>query len=284
LDSGVDAGVDAGADAGRDAGVDAGTDAGRDAGFDAGPDAGGGDAGAGTDSGWSFVPTTTLAKLTQNNSSACGSDAGPCTEAWTQTHTVKYGSNSTYAGQTKTVTGFWDHLVPAGASDPASSDGYLSKVPMAALLLGQAMPVWVETQNWWSASNSHIDNGETSASAAQMANQVADQVSRGVAGQVVDWYGPGTPADLALPAIQAGAEATDGGYQFAVMIDQGYFGDCGETTACLSSAISYLSHPLRRVAGLPQRRGGPLPDLLLREQLLPRAVRRAPGRGHLVPE
>ncbi|HTY96121.1 MAG TPA: hypothetical protein VMB91_03710 [Solirubrobacteraceae bacterium] len=258
-DAGRDAGIDAGADAGRDAGVDGGADAGRDAGptedagFDGGGRTDGGrDAGPGEDAGptedagrdagsWTFQATTTLASLTQNDSSACGSDAGPCTEAWGQTHTVKYGSGSSYSGQTLTVTGFWDNAVAPGPSAPGSPYGRVSKVPMSALLPGQGVPVWVETQNWWGGGNGHIDNGEVSANATQMANEVADQESRGIAGQVVDWYGPGTTADQALPAIRANAEASGGSYEFAVMIDKGYFDSCGNTVACLNSALSYLA-------------------------------------------
>jgi hypothetical protein len=205
--------------------VDAAVDASRD---------------AGSDAAWAFLPTTTVAELTQNNTSACGSSGSPCNEAWTPTHTVTYGSGSSYAGQTKTVAGFWNEAVPTGPRAPGSSEGRVSKVPMSALLPGYSVPIWVATQNWWSSSG-HIDNGEVSSSAAQIADQIADQVSRGIAGQNVDWYGPGTMADMALPFIQSGAEATNGAYKFAVTIDKGYFMSCGETVACLNAAISYIA-------------------------------------------
>jgi hypothetical protein len=188
---------------------------------------------------WTFKPSVTVAELTQNNTSACGSGSAPCSGPWSQTHTVKYSSGS-MSGVTNTVTGFWDNLVANGAQAPGSAYGRVSKVPMSALLAGYDVPVWVETQNWWGPGTGHIDNGETSSSATQIANQVADHVSRGIAGQVVDWYGPGTSADLALPFILSNAEATGGKYEFAVMIDKGYFDTCGTTVACLNSALSYI--------------------------------------------
>ena len=196
---------------------------------------------ASTPPSWSFEASTSTAELTQNDTSACGSAAAPCSEAWTGSHSVQYSSGS-YSGTTATVNGFWDNAVSAGAQAPASPYGRVSKVPMSALLAGYEVPVWVETQNWWGNGGGHIDNGETSASAAQIANQVLDHVSRGIAGQIVDWYGPGTTADLALPFVLANAEATSGKYKFAVMIDKGYFEQhCGNTVACLNTALAYIA-------------------------------------------
>jgi hypothetical protein len=138
------------------------------------------------------------------------------------------------------VAGFWDHAVPAGPRASGSADGYVSKVPMSALLPGYSVPVWVETQNWWGDGSGHIDNGEVSSSGAQIQDQISDHLSRGISGQVVDWYGPGTTADKSLPFIRTNAEAASGKYQFAVMIDKGFFTSCGVTVACLNSAIAYL--------------------------------------------
>ncbi|MGO8996158.1 MAG: hypothetical protein ACLQVI_22835 [Polyangiaceae bacterium] len=197
------------------------------------------EAGATDDDSGTFAATTSVAELTQNNTAGCGSSAAPCTGAWAASQSVTYGSGSSYSGQTRTVDGFWDHAVSSGAQNAGSALGYVSKVPMSALLPGQAVPVWVATQNWW-GSGGHIDNGEDSTRAAQIANQVADHISRGIAGQVIDWYGQGTTADKALPAIRANAEASGGEYSFAVMIDKGLFSSCGETAACLNGAIAYL--------------------------------------------
>jgi hypothetical protein len=233
-DAGVETGPRGRADARVDAGAHRSTDAAVDArvktGFDASSDA------------WMFAPTLPVASLEQNNTSACGADAAPCTTAWAQTHSVTYSTGSTYAGQTLSVTAFWDNAVPPGPQAPGSPHGYVSKVPVSALLPDQTVPIWVETQNWWGGGNGHIDNGEVSSKSAQMANEVADHISRGFAGQVVDWYGPGTTADLGLPSVEAAAEASSGAYQFAVMIDKAYFaGGCGETVACLNSGLAYVA-------------------------------------------
>jgi hypothetical protein len=216
------------------------TDSGTRAHEEAGPDA----RGQGGDTGrpaWAFVATTSAAELTQNNTSACGSSSAPCSAAWVQTHTVTYSSGS-YEGTTSTATGFWDNLVSSGTQAPGSAYGRVSKVPMSTLLPGYDIPVFVETQNWWGGAGGHIDNGEVSSNPKQIANQVEDHISRGIAGQIADWYGPGTSADLALPSVLASAEASEGNYSFAVMIDKGYFSDgCGNTVTCLNSALSYIA-------------------------------------------
>jgi hypothetical protein len=221
--------------------VDSGTtDSGSTSFNDAGADvhAQGKDAGK---TAWTFAATTSTAELTQNNTAACGSASAPCTGAWTQTHAVKYSSGS-YDGTTRTVTGFWDNLVSSGAQAPGSAYGRVSKVPMSTLLPGYDVPVFVETQNWWGGESAHIDNGEVSSNAMQIANQVADHVSRGIAGQIADWYGPGTTADLALPFVMSDAEASEGKYSFAVMIDAGYFTyACGNTVGCLNSGLAYIA-------------------------------------------
>src|ERR1700691_2473780 len=68
---------------------------------------------------WTFDPTLTVDQLDQNNTSACGDSTAPCSQAWTQTHTITYGSNSSAAGETKTVDGYWDNLVSNGTHDPS---------------------------------------------------------------------------------------------------------------------------------------------------------------------
>jgi hypothetical protein len=217
----VEAGVvDAGGDAAR--GVDAQTDAGA----------------------WAFAPTLAVAALDQNNTSACGSDAAPCTMAWAPTQKVTYSSASAYdAGTTRTVDGFWDNAVVAGPSAAGSPYGHVSKVPVSALLPGYDVPVLVASQNWWGSSG-HLDNGEASASAAQADNQVADQISRGFAGQVVAWDGPGRTEDQAVTNIMASAEAA-GHYVFAVRLEEEYLayacGSGGATVACLNQGIAYIA-------------------------------------------
>jgi hypothetical protein len=43
-------------------------------------------------------------------------------------------AGSSYDGQTRTVTGFWDHAVATSAQNAGSARGYVSKVPVSTLL------------------------------------------------------------------------------------------------------------------------------------------------------
>jgi len=173
---------------------------------------------------------------------------------------VTYGSGSAYEGQTKTVSAFWDNAVALTTSAPTSQCGTsgaclgnVSKIPISALLPGYSVPVVVETQLWWGNGAGHIVNGENSEDPTQIQNVMTDHVSRGFAGQVLDWYGYNSKGqligldaqqDIAAQLIantisnyQYGSQP----YKFALMIDKGFFsnggaGGCGNTVACLNEA------------------------------------------------
>src|SRR5260221_9563349 len=98
---------------------------------------------------FTFTPTTNIAALTANNTSASGS--------WT--------SNS--SGDT----------VP----------GSVSTLPIGSLSAG-GMKVIVETQAWF-GSASHISVGYNSSDEGQVKNQVNDMLRRGISGTVTDWNG-----------------------------------------------------------------------------------------------
>jgi len=219
-------GQDSGADVGVRHDVDSGISPAVDAGVDAGP--------------WKFAPTIAAAALDQNNTSACGDSTAPCSEAWNDTHSIRVSGAAATS-----VTGFWDNAVAPTASAPGSTYGHVSKIPVSTLLGGHDVPVIVASQNWWGSSG-HIDNGESSSNAMQEANQVADQISRGFAGQVVAWDGPGRTEDAAVTHIMASAEASASGYKFAVRFEDNYltstaFCPSGPDVACLNTGLAYIA-------------------------------------------
>jgi len=201
-----------------------------------------------------FNPTIPISSLTQNNTSACGNATAPCTEAFNQTQTIKYDSG-TYQGDTKTLTGFWDNAIVKTSQAPTSTYGVVSKIPMSALLPGYNVPILVETQNWWGQGNGHFNNGQNSINVQQIKNQMADHVSRGVSGQVMDWYGyesNGTligatdTEDIVAQNIVANIASYQYGpepYKFALMIDKGFLSSasCNNTVSCLNAALSYMA-------------------------------------------
>ena len=128
------------------------------------------------------VPTTTLAAQTANNTSAANS----------------------FVGQTNGN---------AGA-------GNVSKVNIHSLLYsGANTKVYAHLLLWFGGSN-HMNVGYSSIDPAQIHRQVADMISRGIDGVIVDWYGPNNNIDQATKLVMAEAERHPG-FTFAIMVDQG---------------------------------------------------------------
>lgn len=146
-----------------------------------------------------FTPTTTLAAETGNNTSAAASFT-------TQSNGNIGGAN-------------------------------ISKVPMRTLLYsGSTAKIYAHFVPWFGFGD-HMNVGYTSNDTAQVQKQVADMLSRGFDGVVIDWYGRGTLNhnfvyyDQATQEIMQQAEAHPG-FTFAVMEDVGAIKQCATTPGC----------------------------------------------------
>lgn len=141
------------------------------------------------------VPDTTLAQQTGNNTSAA----------------------NTFQTQTN------GNL---GASN-------ISKVPAKALLYpGFNGKLYAHFMAWFGGSN-HMNVGYSSNNATQVASQVADMMSRGLDGAIVDWYGPNHSTENGTTKLlRAEAEKQNGKFQFAVMEDAGALSNCAGTVGC----------------------------------------------------
>ncbi|HLW54346.1 MAG TPA: hypothetical protein VKW06_16030 [Candidatus Angelobacter sp.] len=147
----------------------------------------------------SYTPTTTLAAETGNNTSAAGSFAAQ--------------SNGNIAGAN------------------------VSKVPMRSLLYtASSSKIYAHFVPWFGFGD-HMNVGYTSNDVAQVQKQVADMVSRGFDGAVVDWYGRGESNtnfvyyDQATQDLMHQAEQNSG-FTFAVMEDVGALKTCATTSGC----------------------------------------------------
>jgi PKD repeat protein len=111
--------------------------------------------------------------------------------------------------------------------------GNVSKVPLRTLLYsGSNAKIFVHFMGWFGQSN-HMNVGYNSASLTQVNAQVADMVSRGVDGAIIDWYGPNNswPNQTTIYLRQA-SEATSGKFTFAVTEDVGALSKCAATAGC----------------------------------------------------
>jgi hypothetical protein len=128
------------------------------------------------------VPTTTLAAQTTNNTSAANS------------FTTQTNGN-------------------LGAAN-------ISKVDVHSLLYAGAQTKVYAHLLLWFGESKHMSVGYNSTDPAQIQRQVADMISRGIDGVIIDWYGPNNSIDQATHLVMAEAEKHPG-FTFAIMIDQG---------------------------------------------------------------
>jgi hypothetical protein len=128
------------------------------------------------------VPTTTVAALTSNNTSA--------------------------------ANGF------AKQSNGNQGAGNVSKADIHSLLYsGNTTKVYAHLMVWFGGSN-HMNVGYSSTDAGQVTRQINDMISRGINGVIIDWYGPDSSTDQAARFVMAEAEKHPG-FTFAIMVDQG---------------------------------------------------------------
>src|SRR3984893_15024006 len=151
------------------------------------------------------VPSTTVASLTSNNTSAANS----------------------FARQ------------PNGNL----AEGIVSKSDIHSLLYsGNTTKVYAHLMVWFGGS-SHINVGYSSTDAGQVARQINDMISRGIDGVIIDWYGPDSSTDQATQLVMAEAEKHPG-FTFAIMVDQGaiYWDSCTGCTPqqALISQLQYI--------------------------------------------
>ncbi len=154
------------------------------------------------------------------------------------------------------------------------ADGSVSKVSMRSLLpTGSTAKIFFETQSWFCTNGtsplssalgddqcgSHIDIGYSVNTTAQIQRQVADMLSRGGDGIVVDWEGTSAgngaldTKSTSSTAINTGslfgfktaAEASGGKFTFAAMEDEGAKSSAaahgGDWTQGVLADIAFLS-------------------------------------------
>ncbi len=142
----------------------------------------------------------------------------------------------------------------------------VSKVDVHALYGNNNTKIYAEWQAWWChltsneqangtlnpntsqhSCSSHIDIGYSDTQ-SQVTAEVNDMLSRGFAGAIIDWNGPGTISDTSAGYLRTAAEATGGRFQFAIMIDKGAFGSCVSNGTCTSTGITRVQDVMNRYA------------------------------------
>jgi hypothetical protein len=121
--------------------------------------------------------------------------------------------------------------------------GKVSKLPIRSLLYpGSQTRIFTRYMPWFGDVH-HREVGYRSDDAQQVARQVADMISRGIHGAIVDWYGPrsGSKNDSTILLMK---EAERQGLEFAISEDAGALADCKQgcdVTAHLISDLQYVA-------------------------------------------
>ena len=106
-----------------------------------------------------------------------------------------------------------------------AAPGKVSKLPIRSLLYPGAQTRIFTRYMPWFGDGHHRDVGYRSDDAQQVARQVADMMSRGIEGAIVDWYGPDSGSKNES-TILLRKEAERQGFQFAISEDAGALSGC----------------------------------------------------------
>jgi len=155
-------------------------------------------------------------------------------------------ATTTMTEQTANNTSAADSFVSTNGN---LNGGNVSKVPLRSLLYdGASTKIYAHFVGWFGGRD-HIDVGYQSADPLQVHKQVADMVSRGIDGVVIDWYGPSSyrrsatarNTETATQALMDEAEQIPG-FEFAIMVDKGALGGCRQGCNATSELIWQMTY------------------------------------------
>ncbi len=130
----------------------------------------------------------------------------------------------------------------AGTANGNVKPGNVSKVDIHTLLYpGATTKVFAHYMPWWNSAG-HVSIGlGDEANPAVVNAQVADAISRGIDGFMIDWYGPqNTHHNTATMNVKAAAEAS-ANFEFAIIEDSGALTGSADPTTKLLSDIQYMN-------------------------------------------
>jgi PKD repeat protein len=161
-------------------------------------------------------------------------------------------------------------LTAETANNTSTADGFttqsngnmgaanISKRPIRELLYaGATTKIYAHLMPWFGPSN-HMDVGYDSSDPAQVKRQVADMISRGIDGAIVDWYGPlSTHHNTATLYLMQEAELRSG-FEFAVMEDVGAVKNSSNPQQKLIDDLNYANATFASSPAYMRRGGSPV--------------------------
>ena len=148
---------------------------------------------------------------------------------------TKFQANTTLSAETASNTSAAVTFVSQTNGNVGATN--ISKVPTRTLLYANSgSKLFAHFMPWFGFSN-HMNVGYSSDDALQVQNQVADMVSRGLDGAIIDWYGRGQSNkqylayDQTTQLLMHQAELQPA-FNFLVMYDAGALKTCAATAGC----------------------------------------------------
>ena len=148
---------------------------------------------------------------------------------------TKFQANTTLSAETASNTSAAVTFVSQTNGNVGATN--ISKVPTRTLLYANSgSKLFAHFMPWFGFSN-HMNVGYSSDDALQVQNQVADMVSRGLDGAIIDWYGRGQSNkqylayDQTTQLLMHQAELQPA-FNFLVMYDTGALKTCAATAGC----------------------------------------------------
>lgn len=181
------------------------------------------------------VATTSSVSATSTlDATTVGSTGSP-----TASGSVTIAPTTTLSAETTNNTNLTSFV---GTTNGNVKPGNISKVDIHTLLYsGATTKVFAHYMPWWNSSG-HVSIGlGDEANPAVVNAQVADAISRGMDGFIVDWYGPqNTHHNTATLNVKAAAEASTN-FEFALIEDSGSLTGAADPTTKLLSDIQYMN-------------------------------------------
>lgn len=139
-------------------------------------------------------------------------------------------ADSTLAAETGNNTSASENF--RGMADGNAPAGPVSKVSIHKLLYqGNTTRIYARLMPFF-GDKSHVSIGYDSTDRGQIARQVADMISRGIDGAILDWYGPERGrSDQIASMLRDEAERHDG-FEFALSEDHGALENCAKHPGC----------------------------------------------------
>ena len=144
---------------------------------------------------------------------------------------------TTLAAETGNNTSAADSFLGLPNGNIAASN--ISKEPIRSLLYpGATTKIYVHLMPWFGGTN-HVNVGYNSATATQAARQLADMVSRGVDGAIIDWYGPFNTRNntSAIYTLQAAEQYSN--FEVAITEDAGALKGAADPTQKAIDDLTY---------------------------------------------